>query len=139
MFVCKFACYKSFDIVIELIDDIRSFILTFNKIYQIEIFFIDRRFHENKRFHNDNQNTFRFRHQFCYQLNYQFRFQNRYDRYNRIKKICFVCKKKTVDQLNTVRKNVIFNEIELKIIFEKNITITKLNVTFERTSLIMKT
>ena len=90
VFVCRFACYKSFNIVIELINDIRSFILTFNKIHQIEIFFIDRRFHENKRFYNNNRNTFRFRYQFCYQLC----LQNRYDRYDKIKKICFVCKKK---------------------------------------------
>ena len=61
VFVCKFACYKSFDIVIELINNIRSFILTFNKIHQIEIFFIDQRFHENKRFYDNNRNTFRFR------------------------------------------------------------------------------
>ena len=61
VFVCRFACYKSFNIVIELINDIRSFILTFNKIHQIEIFFIDQRFHENKRFYDNNRNTFRFR------------------------------------------------------------------------------
>ena len=42
VFVYKFACYKSFNIVIELINDIRSSILRFNKIHQIEIFFIDR-------------------------------------------------------------------------------------------------
>ena len=64
--VCKFACYKSFDIVIELINDIRSFILTFNKIHQTETFFIDRRFHEGKRPHNDNQNTFQSRYQSRY-------------------------------------------------------------------------
>ena len=97
--VCKFAYYKSFDIVIELINDIWSFILTFNKIYQIEIFFIDRRFHENKRFH-DNNRTFRFR----YQFRYQFRFQNRYDRYDKIKMICFVCKKKSCWSINHNKK-----------------------------------
>ena len=58
VFVCRFACYKLSDIVVELINDIKSFILTFNKIHQIEIFFIDRRFHEGRRLHNDNQNTF---------------------------------------------------------------------------------
>ena len=52
--VCKFACYKSSDIVIELINDIRSLILTFNKTHQIEILFINRRFHENKRFYDNN-------------------------------------------------------------------------------------
>ena len=71
--VCRFACYELFDIVTELINDIWSFILTFNKIYQIEIFFIDQRLHENKRFYDNNWNTFRFR----YQFRYQFRLQNR--------------------------------------------------------------
>ena len=99
VFVCRFACYKSFNIVIELINDIRSFILTFNKIHQIEIFFIDRRFHESKRFH-DNNRTFRFR----YQFRYQFRFQNRYDRYDKIKMICFVCKKKSCWSINHNKK-----------------------------------
>ena len=47
-------------------------------------------------------------------------------------------KKKIVDQSIIIRKNVMFSEIELKIIFEKNITITKSNVTLERTSLIMR-
>ena len=42
-------------------------------------------------------------------------------------------KKKIVDQLIIIKKNATFNEIELKIAFEKNITITKSNVTFERT------
>ena len=88
--VCKFACYKSSDIEIELINDIRSFILTINKIHQIEIFFIDRRFHKNKRFYDNNRNVFRFRYRFRYQLC----FQNQYDRYDKIKKLCFVCKKK---------------------------------------------
>ena len=100
VFVCRFACYKLFDIVIELINNIRSFILTFNKIHQIEIFFIDRQFYENKRLYDNNWNTFRFR----YQFRYQFRFQNRYNRYDKIKKICFVCKKKTVDQLIIIKK-----------------------------------
>ena len=56
-----------------------------------------------------------------------------------LKKPVLCAKKKVVDQSIIFRKNVMLSEIELKIIFEKNITITKLNVTFERTSLIMKT
>ena len=97
--VCKFACYKSFDTVVGLINDIRSFILTFNKIHQIEIFFTDRRFHEGKRFH-DNNRTFRFR----YQFRYQSRPQSRYDRYDKIKKICFVCKKEGCWSINHSQK-----------------------------------
>ena len=94
VFVCRFACYKSFDIVIEPINDIKSFILTFNKIHQIETFFIDRQFHEKRRPYNDNRNTFWLHYQFRYQSNHQLRFQNRYGRYDRVKKTCFVCKKK---------------------------------------------
>ena len=86
VFVCRFTCYKLFETMIGLIKNIQSFILTFNKIHQIEIFFINRRFHEGKRPHNYNQNTFQFR--------YQSRPQSRYNRYNQIKKTCFVCKKK---------------------------------------------
>ena len=49
------------------------------------------------------------------------------------KKSVSYAKKRTVDQLIIIKKNVTFSEIELKIIFEKNITITKSNVTFGRT------
>ena len=49
------------------------------------------------------------------------------------KKSVSYAKKKTIDQLIIIKKNATFSEIELKIIFEKNITITKLNVTFKRT------
>ena len=86
--VCRFACYKPFDIVAELINDIRLSILMFNKAQQIETFFTDRRFYKSNCFHNNNRNTFRFRYQ------YQSRFRNRYGRYDRVKKVCFVCKKK---------------------------------------------
>ena len=48
-------------------------------------------------------------------------------------------KKSIVDQSIIVRKNAMLSEIELKIVFEKNITITKSNVTFGRISLIIKT
>ena len=48
-------------------------------------------------------------------------------------------KKRIADQSIIVKKNVMFSEIELKITFEKNITITKSNATSERTSLIMRT
>ena len=89
MSVCRFACYKPFNIVIELINNIRSFILTFNKAQQIETFFTDRRFHESKRFHNDNRNTFRFRYQ------YQPHSRSRYGRYDRARKACFCVQKKS--------------------------------------------
>ena len=55
------------------------------------------------------------------------------------KKPVLYAKKKTVDQSIIIRKNVMFSEIELKIAFEKNITITRPNVTLERTLLVMRT
>ena len=87
--VCRFACYKPSDIVVGLINDIRSFILTFNKTHQTEIFFIDRQFHGGKRPYDNSQNTFWPR----YQPRYQPRLQGRYGRYDKAKKTCFVCKK----------------------------------------------
>ena len=56
-----------------------------------------------------------------------------------LKKPVLCAKKRVADQSIIIKKNVMFSEIELKIVFEKNITITKSNATFERTSLIMKT
>ena len=56
-----------------------------------------------------------------------------------LKKPVSCAKKRVADQSIIVRKNVMLSEIELKITFEKNITITRSNATFERTSLIMKT
>ena len=76
--ICRFACYKPFDTMIELINNTRSFILTFNKIHQTKTFFTNRRFHENKRSHNDNRNMLRFR----YQFRYQSCSQSRYGQYN---------------------------------------------------------
>ena len=81
--VCRFACYKPSDIVVGLINDIWSSILTFNKAHQAETFFTDRRYHEGKRPYNRNQP----------QPRYQPRPRGRYGRYNRAKKTCFVCKK----------------------------------------------
>ena len=79
---CRFACYKPSDIVVGLINDIRSSILTFNKIHQTETFFTDRRFHGGRRPHNDNRNTFWPRYQFRYQSSHQPRSQSRYGRYD---------------------------------------------------------
>ena len=104
MLVCRFACYKPSDTVVGLINDIRSFILTFNKIHQTETFFTDRRFHGSKRSHNDNRNTSRFRYQFRYQSGYQLRSQGRYGRYDRTKKACFVCKKEGCWSINHNQK-----------------------------------
>ena len=48
-------------------------------------------------------------------------------------------RKRVADQSIIAKKNVMLSEIGLKIVFEKNITITRPNATLERTSLIMKT
>ena len=56
-----------------------------------------------------------------------------------LKKPVLCAKKKIIDQSIIFRKNAIFSEIELKTVFEKNITITRPNVILERISLIMKT
>ena len=85
IFIYRFACYKSFESLIDFINDIRFFIITFNKTHQIETFFTDRKYHENKkRFQNYSINQRRFR----------YFFDRLFRRYDRVKKICFVCKKK---------------------------------------------
>ncbi len=82
VFVCQYACFKFSDLLIDLINDLRSSIIIYQKINSIietfEIFFIDKRYHKN----------------FSSRIiNFQFRSnQNRHFK-NRSKKKCFVCQK----------------------------------------------
>ena len=92
--VFRFAYYKLSNIVAELINDIWSLILTFNKVHQTETFFTDRRFYGGKRLHNNDRNTSRLRYQSRYQSRYQLRSQSRFSQYDQTQKACFVCKKK---------------------------------------------
>ena len=55
-----------------------------------------------------------------------------------LKRPVLCAKKKIADQSIIIRKNVMSNKIELKITFEKNITITRSNATPERILLIMR-
>jgi hypothetical protein len=51
VFVCQYVCFKLSDSLIELINDLRSLIITYQKANSIietfETFFIDRRYHKN--------------------------------------------------------------------------------------------
>jgi hypothetical protein len=94
---CQYACFKLSDSLTELINDLKSSIVIYQKAHFIEfffliefIFFIDRRYHrnfssrisQNREYQNREQNR---------------KYQNRkyQDRRNqsRTEKVCFVCQK----------------------------------------------
>jgi hypothetical protein len=85
VFVCQYACFKFSDSLADLINDLRSSIVIYQKANSIietfEAFFIDRRYHKN----------------FSFRINQNHRFQNRrfQDRrfQDRSKRKCFVCQK----------------------------------------------
>jgi hypothetical protein len=85
---CQYACFKSSDTLTELINDLKSSIIIYQKAHFIEfsffiefIFFIDRRYHRN----------------FSLRISQNRAYQNRryQDRRNqdRTRKVCFVCQK----------------------------------------------
>jgi hypothetical protein len=80
---CQYACFKSSEILTELIKDLKSSITTYQKAHFIEfIFFIDRRYHENLQ-SRINQNRRQRR-----------EYQNRRNQsQRRTEKKCFVCHK----------------------------------------------
>ncbi len=91
---CQYACFKSSEILTELINDLKSSIIIYQKAHFIEfsfliefIFFIDRRYHRTFQ-SRINQNR-------EYQNREQHReYQNRRNqKQNRIEKRCFVCQK----------------------------------------------
>ncbi len=77
VFVCQYACFKLSDSLIDLINDLRSSIIIYQKVNSanfletFEAFFIDKRYHKN----------------FPSRINQNRRFQNRF------KRKCFVCQK----------------------------------------------
>jgi hypothetical protein len=80
----QYACFKSSDSLTELINDLKSSIIIYQKAHFIEfsfsiefIFFIDRRYHRNFQSRTREQNR---------------EYQNRRNQ-NRTRKVCFVCQK----------------------------------------------
>jgi hypothetical protein len=85
---CQYACFKSSDNLTELINDLKSSIIIYQKSHSIEIFFIDRRYHRNfsLRINQDRKNR-------EFQNGEQNReYQNRRNQ-ERTEKKCFVCQK----------------------------------------------
>jgi hypothetical protein len=80
VFACQYACFKLSDSLVDLINDLRSSIVIYQKANSItetfETFFTDRRYHKN----------------FSFRINQNHRFQNRRFQ-NRSKRKCFVCQK----------------------------------------------
>ncbi len=86
---CQYACFKFSDILTELINDLKSSIIIYQKAHFIEfsfliefILFIDRRYHRNFQSRTREQNR-------AYQNR---KYQNRRNQ-NRTSKVCFVCQK----------------------------------------------
>jgi hypothetical protein len=50
----QYACFKSSETLVELIHDLKSSIMTYQKSHFIEIFFTDRRYHRDFSFRNQN-------------------------------------------------------------------------------------
>jgi hypothetical protein len=79
---CQYACFKSSDSLTELINDLKSSIIIYQKAHSIEfIFFIDRRYHRNFSLRITQNREYQNR-----------RYQNRKNQ-NRTRKACFVCQK----------------------------------------------
>ncbi len=80
VFVYQYVCFRFSDSLVNLINDLRSSIIIYQKANSIietfETFFIDRRYHKN----------------FSSRINQNRRFQNRRFQ-NRSKRRCFVCQK----------------------------------------------
>jgi hypothetical protein len=87
---CQYACFKSSDILTELINDLKSSIIIYQKSHFIIefIFFIDRRYHRNFQFRiNQNRREYQNREQ-------NREYQNRRNQsHERIEKKCFLCQK----------------------------------------------
>ncbi len=89
VFVCQYVCFKLSDSLVDLINDLRSSIIIYQKVNSsnfietFKTFFIDKRYHKNSSLRIDN---------FSSRINnFSFRInQNR--RYSQKKK-CFVCQK----------------------------------------------
>jgi hypothetical protein len=96
---CQYACFKSSDSLTELINDLKSSIIIYQKTYFIEfsffieftVHFIDRRYHRNFQLRiNQNRREYQNREQ---NREYQNRkYQDRRNQ-NRTRKVCFVCQK----------------------------------------------
>jgi hypothetical protein len=114
VFACQYVCFKLSDLLIDLINDLRSSIIIYQKANSIietfETFFIDRRYHKNSSLKIDN---------FSFRIN-----QNRRYFYSSKKK-CFVCHKEecwsikhSEDERGLVKqkfKNRFFNQMNKRI------------------------
>ncbi len=95
---CQYACFKSSDSLTELINDLKSSIIIYQKAHFIEFsfliefitLFIDRRYHRNFSSRIDQNREYQNREQ---NREYQNRkYQNRRNQ-SRARKVCFVCQK----------------------------------------------
>jgi hypothetical protein len=90
VFVCQYVCFKLSDSLIDLINDLKSSIIIYQKINStnfietFEAFFIDKCYHKNFSSRIDI---------FSLRINQNRRFQNRRFQ-NRFKRKCFICQKK---------------------------------------------
>jgi hypothetical protein len=100
---CQYACFKFSDSMTELINNLKSSIITYQKAHFIEfsfsiefIFFIDRRYHRNFQFRiNQNRREYQNREQNREYQDRKYqnrRYQNRRNQ-DRTRKVCFVCQK----------------------------------------------
>jgi hypothetical protein len=116
VFACQYVCFKLSDSLIDLINDLRSSIIIYQKVNSanfietFETFFTDRRYHKNFSSRIDN---------FSLRINQNRRFQNR------SKRKCFVCQKEecwfikhSKDEREIAKqkfKNRFFNQINKRI------------------------
>jgi hypothetical protein len=88
VFICQYACFKSSDSLVDLINDLRSSIVIYQKTNSIietfETFFTDKRYHKNISLRTDN---------FSFRIN-NFSLRINQNRLYLSKKKCFVCHKK---------------------------------------------
>jgi hypothetical protein len=91
---CQYACFKSSDSLTELINDLQSSIIIYQKAHFIEfIFFIDRRYHSNFSLRiNQNRENREFQDR---EQNREYQNRKYQDRrhQSRTRKVCFVCQK----------------------------------------------
>ena len=118
VFACQYVCFKFFDTLADLINDLQSFIIIFSKSqsHQVEnyqpeaVYYIDQRYRFRKRFSNDSDQL---------RTSYD-RKKNDFDRnrtmisYNAEKKRCFICNKTDCWSINHTWKERDASKTRLK-------------------------
>ena len=105
--ICQYACFKSSNNLVNLINDLRSFIVTYHKInLNTKTFFVDKRYHNDSNSSRHEQQNSRYSRSSYKNKNNERRHEDKRTPYeNKQKKNVLYVIKKIVDSLNTHEMN----------------------------------